>query len=252
MRTGAVLTVSESKRLIAKGVAAHPAVQQALKSGTVAIAKGTTNAYVVEEVLGKKIDKQNYCTGTTWPTKGPRAGKAGGSVPDVVLKNGQQVEGATATGAIADMKAGDVFVKGANAVNHALKHAGLLIGHPTGGTIGATLGTIVARRIRFIIPVGLEKSVPGDIVELGRLLARNEERVGFESTLWPIFGDIVTEIEAIKILTGADAVCVAAGGIGGAEGSVRLSISGSKEQIDKVVALLDGIYGEPPFVRTLG
>ncbi|MBM4048733.1 MAG: hypothetical protein FJ279_26820 [Planctomycetes bacterium] len=249
MQTGAVLTVSESKRLIAKGVAAHPAVQRALKSGLVAIAKGTTNSYVVEEILGKPIEKTNYCTGTTWPTKGSRAGKVSGAIPDVVLRNGQPVEGATATGSVADMKAGDVFIKGANAVNHALKQAGLLIGHPTGGTLGATLGTLVARRIHLIIPVGLEKSVPGDIVELSRVLGRNDERVGTEPTLWPMFGDLVTEIEAIKLLTGADAVCVAAGGIGGAEGSVRLTITGDKGQIDAVVRLLDSVYGEPAFVR---
>ena len=69
MRTSVVLTVSESKRLIAKGLAAMPAVQSALSGGTVAVAKGTTNGYLVEELLGKKIDKLHYVTGRTMPRK---------------------------------------------------------------------------------------------------------------------------------------------------------------------------------------
>ena len=55
MKMTVTLTVAESKRLIAKGVAAHPAVRQALENGLVAIAKGTTNGYVAEEILGQQI-----------------------------------------------------------------------------------------------------------------------------------------------------------------------------------------------------
>ncbi len=55
MRLNIVLTVSESKRLIAKGVAKLEFVQKARQEGTVAIAKGSTNGYVVEEILGKPI-----------------------------------------------------------------------------------------------------------------------------------------------------------------------------------------------------
>jgi len=248
MRMGAVLTVSESKRLVAKGVAALDCVQRALKEGVVNIAKGTTNAYVVEEILGKEIDKAQYCTGTTWPAKAGKRGKVGGSIPDVVLVKGEPVEGVVGIEYIQQMKEGDVFIKGANAVNHALGQAGILIGHSTGGTIGATWGTITARRIRLVVPVGLEKGVPASIQEVNQWLATNEARKGNEPAMFPVFGDIVTEIEAIEVLTGARAMCVAAGGIGGAEGSIRLSIDGTKEQLDACSALLDGIYGEPPFV----
>ena len=55
MMMSAVLTVSESKRLIAKGVAASEVLQTALENGTVAVAKGTTNSYIVEELLGEEI-----------------------------------------------------------------------------------------------------------------------------------------------------------------------------------------------------
>ena len=42
----AVLTVSESKKLIAKAVAQMPIVKAALENGMVIITKGTTNTYV--------------------------------------------------------------------------------------------------------------------------------------------------------------------------------------------------------------
>ena len=47
MKKQFVLTVAESKRLIAKGVAALPQVQRAMKEGIVAVAPGTTNGYVL-------------------------------------------------------------------------------------------------------------------------------------------------------------------------------------------------------------
>ena len=60
MKRQVILTVSESKRLIAKAVAALPEVQNAMKEGTVVVATGTTNAFVLEELWGRKIDKRGY------------------------------------------------------------------------------------------------------------------------------------------------------------------------------------------------
>ncbi len=246
MRMGCVLTVSESKRLIAKGVAA--AVQEALEDGVVVICKGTTNSYIVEEILGQPIEKTNYCTGTTWPTKADSKGKVSGAIPDVVLKNGEPVEGATAIGYAKELREGDVFIKGANALNYERGQAGILIGHPTGGTIGAAIGSIMARRARLILPVGLEKNIGVDLERAAALLNDQDERRGSEPALWPVAGEIITEVEALAILTGVQAVPVAAGGIGGAEGSIRLSLIGELEEIDAAAALLDSIYGEPPFI----
>ncbi len=249
MRMGCVLTVSESKRLIAKGVAAMPAVKTALEDGVVVISKGTTNAYIVEEILGQPIEKTNYCTGTTWPEKADHKGKVSGAIPDVVLKQGEPVEGASAIGYAGELREGDVFIKGANALNYELGQVGILIGHPTGGTIGAAIGCITARRARLITPVGLEKNIGIDLDSAAAVLNEPGERRGSEPTLWRVDGEIVTEIEALGLLTGVDAVPVGAGGIGGAEGSIRLSIMGTPEQIEATASLLDSIYGEPAFVE---
>jgi hypothetical protein len=247
MRTDVILTVAEGKRLIAKAVAKLDFVQRALTNGMVAICKGTTNSYVVEEVLGQKIERTKYCTGTTWPVRGDRIGKVSNALPDVVLRNGQPVEGLTTIKSVAEMKEGDVFIKGANALNYAKRLAGVLIGDRSGGTIGATWGYIIARRIRLVIPVGLEKDIPFDINEAAMRINRCDEKASGPA-LVPVTGDIITEIEALKILTGAEAFPVASGGIGGAEGSVRLCVTGTQEQLAAAEALLESVYGELPFV----
>ena len=61
------LTVSESKRLIAKGVSQADFVRRAMDEGTLAMGSGTTNGYIFEEITGKKIDKYSFVTGNTVP-----------------------------------------------------------------------------------------------------------------------------------------------------------------------------------------
>ncbi|HPD13448.1 MAG TPA: hypothetical protein PLE19_00765 [Planctomycetota bacterium] len=245
MRTDLVLTVAQSKRLIAKGVAKYPPVQDALAHGTVAIAKGGTNAYIVEEILGQPIEKRHYVLGQVLPAGVSRAdADLSADLPDVVLVKGQPLAGASATGAVAQMQAGDVFLKGANALNYAAGVAGLLVGHPTGGTMGAVLGTLVARRIRLLIPIGLEKETPADIIEAARTL---EEQGGNGPSLWPLHGDLFTEIEALRVLCRVEAVPIGAGGVAGAEGAVWLACFGEAEGIEAVKALADQLKGEPPF-----
>ena len=243
------LTVAESKRLIAKGVARCPAVLAALKDGIVAVAKGTTDAYVVEELTGEPIRKQHYCMGNTRPHKGGSRTKVDGKLPDLVLRRGERWEGVAAIEAAREMKAGDVFIKGANALNYDLRQAGLLVGDPTGGTIGAALGPVIGRRATHLIPVGLEKNIPGDLKEAYRWLMA-AGRNGSGLTLWPVDGEIFTELEALDVLCGVDAVPIGAGGICGAEGSVRIAVWGTKQQLQQVDSLLEGIYGEPAFAES--
>ena len=71
-RGGAILTVAESKRLIGKAVAQMPIVKNALANGMVIIIKGTTNAYVAEEITGKKTDHAAFVTGRIEPEKGAK------------------------------------------------------------------------------------------------------------------------------------------------------------------------------------
>ena len=240
MKAHVTLTVAESKRLIAKGVAAMGIVKKALAEGMVTVAKGTTNGRVAEEILGEKIDRSRYVTGNTRPSRGTGGDiRLSASLPDVVLRKGEQVEGLSSVDSVAEMKQGDVFIKGCNALNYQQKLGGILIGNSVGGTIGGTLGTVVARKIHLVLPVGLEKSVYADMNEISKAVRADDEYVGSAPTLMPVSGTIVTEIEALKTLAGVKALQVAAGGIAGAEGTVWLLIKGEKSQVEKALKIVE-------------
>jgi hypothetical protein len=65
--------------------------------------------------------------------------------------------------------------------------------------------------------------------------------------LFPVPGQVFTEIDAINLLTGATAELVAAGGVCGAEGSCLLAISGTKEQEEAAEKLVASVASEPAF-----
>ncbi len=88
MKAEVVLTVSECKRLIAKGVAAIPYVQERLEKGIIVVNTGSTNAAVYEELTGTKIDKRAYLTGRTTPASHKGSWDIA-ALPDLVLVNGK-------------------------------------------------------------------------------------------------------------------------------------------------------------------
>jgi len=89
--------------------------------------------------------------------------------------------------------------------------------------------------------------VPGDIRQVARELSAAGAN-GSGPSLWPVDGVIVTEIEAIQLLSGARAAPVGAGGIAGAEGSVRLSVWGTRGELELAEAAVEAVLGEPPFL----
>jgi len=248
MLTQVVLTVAESKRLIAKGVAAHPLVRRALQAGTVIIARGSTNGYVAQEILGEPLDKLAFLTGHTLPRgyKGSRPRPEG--IPEIVIREGKVFPGVSLGEAVAGLKAGDVVIKGANALDYDRRVAGILVGHPEGGTIGAVLPTVIARKAHLVTPVGLEKLVGSDLTATSRLIAEGALDAEAVPALWVLDAAvIVTEIEALELIAGVSCRHLASGGIGGAEGAVRLLISGERQGVDEARRLLDSISGEPSF-----
>jgi hypothetical protein len=245
MQASIVLTVAQSKRLIARAVANMPEVKRALESGLVAIGRGTTNAYVAEEILGSTLPKGEYVAGRTLPPGTPGEWLGTGKHPDIVLRNGRPVEGMEVVDSVKEMKAGDVFIKGGNALNYDQQVVGILVGHPMGGTISA-YGALISRKVHLIIPIGLEKLVFEDINDLSRASRAGENHPDAPVTsLFPMTGTIVTEIEALQILCGVDARLLAAGGVAGAEGAVWLLLEGSQSQLDAVLALHNELKGEP-------
>jgi hypothetical protein len=246
MKRQFVLTVAESKRLIAKAVAALPEIQEAMDNRTVVVATGTTNAYVLEELWGKQIDKRAYRSGITTP-KDPekKSEPVTEKIPDVVFIKGEVASQYDRVSIAPNLEKGDIFIKGANVLNYDDYMAGILIGGLDGATIGNTIGHIIGKQVQLIIPIGLEKLTHEDINEL-HLIASEEDYEG--PRMWPIVGTIITEIEALGILTNVDAYLYSAGGIAGAEGSVRLLIEGSDEEIAEALELIESIKGEPRYL----
>jgi hypothetical protein len=246
MKRQFILTVAESKRLIAKAVAALPEVQEAMENRTVVVATGTTNAYVLEELWGKKIDKRAYRSGITTPKEPEKDPKPQAEkIPDKVFIKGEVADQYDRITIGPDLKRGDIYIKGANVLNYDDNMAGVLIGGMDGATMGNTIGHIIGKQVQLIIPIGLEKLTYEDINEL-HLLASEEDYEG--PRMWPITGTIITEIEALGVLTGVDAYLYAAGGIAGAEGAVRILVEGTDEEVEETRELIESIKGEPRYL----
>jgi len=261
VQSGAILTVAESKRLIGKAVAQMPIVKNALANGMVIVIKGTTNAYVAEEIAGGKVNHAAFVTGRIEPEKGTKYLPKTKPVNHLILEKGKVID-ISLDDAAKKLKRGDVVIKGANALDYKNKIAAVNILHPEGGTTGTTMPIIVARKAHLVIPVGLEKLVAGDMVDLTLKMREPLETLSAPAgsskslfpghnipSMWILTGEIVTELEAIKILTGADAFQCSAGGVSGAEGSVWIVFRGTRDQVKKALELTKSVQGEPPYTE---
>lgn len=242
-----VLTPVMGKRLIGKGMAVHPAVRATLRSGTLVIIAGTTNGYVAEEVLKATnqvhgFTRTGFRRGTVFPPGFDPRTVASDFRGDVVLVDGKWQQGKTIFDVADTLKAGDLVLKGGNALDPFARKAAVLIGDPQTGTAGAAIRAVVGRRVRMIVPIGLEKRVLDDIDDLADDL-NAPEATG--PRLLPLPGMVFTELDAINHLSGATARLVAAGGIYGAEGSLWISVTGQKEQVEAAADLIQSVQQEP-------
>jgi hypothetical protein len=222
------------------------------------IGHGSTNVYVAEEILGKNtfakiIDPDLYVSGLI--TRGilcTTLGEEKGSI--VLLNRGKIEEPAPTMGEILrDFGPDSVFIKGANAVDPE-GNVSVFVAHPEGGTIGWAIGNILARGIRLIVPVGLEKLVPSvktAVSMCGQM--RFDYFQGLRVGMIPLAGAlVVTEIEALKMLTGVNSYHVGSGGSSGSEGSITLVAEGESGPVKKTISLLESIKGEPALAPRKG
>ncbi|HME51939.1 MAG TPA: hypothetical protein VKM55_06960 [Candidatus Lokiarchaeia archaeon] len=253
------LTPSESKRLIAKGVVEY--LKESLDIAidcTVLITRGSTNAYVLDELLKYlEIDapftKADFITGEVLAEGNTRLWSNKHRKPEVVIKKREMEEVKDDAGrlkVVQRMKAGDVVIKGANAIDHT-GMAGILVGdQTTGGTIGSLYGIIKSKGLDFICPVGLGKMVMGEISETTNIAGANfcKFSQGMPVGLFPVAANVITEIEALEMMFDCDVFHLASGGLGKAQGSVVLLIEAAEdEELDKIKAFLDdGVFGEEP------
>ena len=243
------LTPSEGKRLIGRAIARMDVVQNALKNGIIIVATSTTNAYVVEELLDKEIEEKGMFTAGVVTAKGCCVTNPEGRYSHHVVEKGKVTEMKTPElpKVLAKMGPGDVFIKGANAVDPT-GAAAILLGGTGGGTIGTAWGYITANGIKTIIAAGLEKLVPWPLTEIvSKTGVKTVDRsLGMAVGLMIVQGEVITEMEAFNRLTGVEVYPIGGGGIDGGEGSKIFVLEGDEQSIKAAYDLVCDIKGEPP------
>ncbi|MEM3703490.1 MAG: hypothetical protein QXX79_03600 [Candidatus Bathyarchaeia archaeon] len=254
MRAQVTLTPAEAKRLIAKAVIRLEAVKNALNDGIVAIHPSTTTSFIIEELYGK-FPTTGFVCGIVTPrgtcissdmlkTLVEGALSKPGEFRPWIIMRGKLHEDIKLEDILKKMDSDDVYIKTGNALDSE-GNVGVFVGSPAGGTIGAAFSICAAKGINLVIPIGLEKLIPIPIrkasMEAG--IKRVNCSMGMPVGLLPINGTVITELEAVKILTGASAIPIGAGGVAGAEGATTMILKGEETQVKEAVKLVDSIKG---------
>ena len=229
-------------------------VKRAKVNGKMLIGHGSTNVLVAEEILGKeKVSemwkRESYLSGVI--IRGTLCTTLGEEKPPILVLNRGVVEppAPTMDALLRDFGKDSIFIKGANCVDPE-GNAAVFVASREGGTIGWAIGTILARGIRLIVPVGLEKlvtSVPKAVSLCGQ--ETFDYCQGLRVGLIPLSGaKVITEITALKMLAGVDSFHVASGGSSGSEGAVTLVAEGPEEVVKKAIQVAESVKGELPLV----
>ena len=253
-----VLTPAESKKLIAKAIAKSEIVQRAAEAGIIVLHPSSSTYFIVEEITGSKPKTNHWVCGVVSP-KGmcvemAMALGAGLSPHEEstdpgdlsgawVIEKGKLGDEEKLSSLLYRMTSSDVYIKGVNALDHE-GNVGILFG------LRESMGYIQAARKKrgftIIYPAGLEKLIPISV----KKAAREAELTGFESCmgmpvgLFPCPPSVtVTEVQAIESLSGASAVPIASGGLGGAEGAITLVLKGDEAKVKKALSYIEQSKG---------
>ena len=246
MRALFVFTPAESKRFIAKAVARLPEVALAKTEGELAIGHGSTNVYVAEEIFGECANRDRYLSGVV--VNRILCVTQAEDKPQMLMwqKGVRTAPGATMDETLRGFGAASVFIKGANAVDPE-GNVGVFVANPAGGTIGWSYGILSARGCHLIVPVGLEKLIPS-VRAAARSCGQDTFYYchGIRIGMIPIMNaTVVTEIDAFRILFDLEAVHVGGGGMNDSQGAVVLVAEGDQQKLDRAIALIESIKGEP-------
>lgn len=247
------LTSAESKRLIAKYVVRMPVVRQAMDRGIVDLQMSTTNGYIYEELTGNVINRAAYLCGFLSDTGGCCAYLPAANKREFYFENGVEHHLNFPSGSFESvyerMGAEDVLIKSGNLLDRN-GNAGVFVGEPSGdgGEWGKASKYVARNRIQVIVPMTLNKSAGVDVQRVLEMVNTGEldwdrTHVIAEYALLP--GIVVTEIDAVVGLSGANAMVVAMNGVSGGEGTVTLCIYGESQNVEAAWDLITSIKGEP-------
>ena len=241
MKLQITLTVSEAKRIIAKGIAALPVVKAALETGSIFLKGGTTVSAVCEELTGKPMN----ILGRISPRGAVTAGSNPGKFHCALIKLGKIVDAdQTLDSIVQQLGPEDVVIIGANAID-SYGNAAMMYGAPLGGPPGRIISGLMSECRHVIIAAGLEKLIPGSLLDIIQKTSRKSVDVamGMAVGLTPVVGRIVTEVESISALAAVDCFVIGKGGISGAEGATTLVVDGPRAQVHRIDMLIESIKG---------
>lgn len=244
MRALIVLTHSECKRLIARGIKEHDEVKYALKEGKIFVSRGSTTAYILEELTGEPFEKKHYVAGQMTGDKQNlyRYGSLKGEkrLKEVVLEKGVKREIENLQDELKKFEPGDIIFKGGNTLGTD-GIAGVYMAHPEGGTIGGILPHALARGIDVIVPISLSRTIDDSVWELSQILGSQtidpEYCMGLPIGIMPVPGEVFTELEAFDVLyPEINVFHIGSGGVGDGEGSLHFFLVGEEADVKRAYA----------------
>jgi hypothetical protein len=252
-----VLTPTESKKLIAKAVTRLNVVKQAATDGMIVIHPSSSTYFIFEELTGAKPRTNYWVCGVVTPRgmcvemamalgdRSPRTVKFDpGKLRGLwAIKKGKVLTECTTAELMEQMTAKDVYIKGVNALD-SQGNVGILVGER--GGLGVVLSAWKKKKFTLIFPVGLEKLIPIPVRQaaMEAKQTKYEYGMGLPAGLFAYpDGRSITEIDAVKILSGADAIPIASGGLGGAEGAATLIIKGKNKQVRDALEFIEQSKG---------
>lgn len=253
-----VLTPAESKKLISKAIVKLDVVKIAAAEGIVALHPSSSTYFIVEEITGEKPHTDYWVCGVV-TQRGMCVEKAmalgDGYTPETVssdpkdlracwiIKNKKLEPEEKLSELLSRMTHKDVYIKGVNALDPQ-GNVGVLYGFAK--SIGYILSAWRKKKFNLIYPVGLEKLIPTPIDQATREARIGQYRYGMGMPVglfpWPR-GKTINEIDAVEILSGAKAIPIASGGLGGAEGAITLVIKGDDDKVKKAIEYIEQSKG---------
>jgi len=234
------LTVEEGKEIISLGMLKHPLLISAMENNRILFKGGTTVSKITEKLAGIPL---KICGRIT--QRGTVAGKhnVDGAHSIIYYKGEWKNVDETIEDDILKFTENDLIVCGANSFDN-YGNAAIMTGGPGGDIVGRAMSAWYTEGAKVIIPVGIEKMVPGNLRQIIGKTGRKIKSLswGMAVGLLPVMGEIFTEIDAIKMLAAVDCFAIGAGGLKEAQGSTTLDIiAPSDDEYEKIVGILKDI-----------
>jgi hypothetical protein len=241
MRAQITLTVPEGKRIIAEAIYALEDYQRALKQGKILLKGGTTVSVLAEKTVGIPLRISGRVSAL-----GTKAALMKSDHPhSILIENGrfENVDDRFPE-AVLSMGREDVIVIGANAIDiHG--NAAMMAGSPGGGIPGEGCAAMACEGMRVIIACGLEKLIPGNLADIVKKIGRKLSDVsqGMSVGLIPLYGEVVTEAEALSLMADVNPTIIGKGGLDEGTSALTMVVDGAKEEVLKVLSLIESVRG---------